>query len=225
MFIASDAWKATYPGARAGILAMKNVANPAHHLELDQRKEMIEQSLRDRFAGADRAAIRALPIIQAYNAYYKRFKKTYHVQLQLESVALKGKSLPRVAALVEAMFMAEIKNMILTAGHDLDKLVLPITVDVARGTEQYTMLNGKEQTLKKDDMMMTDREGVITSVIYGLDQRTCISGSTRSVVFAVYAPAGIEDGPVRDHLRDIETNVRLVAPNAETLALEVRCAE
>ena len=46
--------------------------------------------------------------IPAYNACYKGFKKTYHVQLQLESVALKGRSIPRVAALMEAMFMAEL---------------------------------------------------------------------------------------------------------------------
>jgi len=65
MFIVSDTWKTTYPSARAGILVMKNVANPARHPELDQQKKNLEQSLRDRFAGADRAAIRALPIIQA----------------------------------------------------------------------------------------------------------------------------------------------------------------
>ena len=59
-------------------------------------------------------------MIQAYAAYYERFNKTYHVQLQLESVALKGKSIPRVSALVEAMFMAELENLLLTAGHDLD---------------------------------------------------------------------------------------------------------
>jgi len=224
MFIVSDEWKTAYPGAKAGILVMKNVVNPAHHSELDRRKEALEQTLREQFAGYDRAAIKALPTIQAYNTYYKRFKKTYHVQLQLESVAIKGKSLPRVAALVEAMFMAEIKNMLLTAGHDLDKLALPVTVNVADGTERYVMLNGREQTLKEGDMMMADREGIITSVIYGLDQRTRITAETRAVFFAIYAPAGIEESLVHSHLQDIEANVRLVAPKAETIALEVHCA-
>jgi len=86
------------------------------------------------------------------------------------------------------------------------------------------MLNGREQVLKKGDMMMADRMGIITSVIYGLDQRTRITASTQSVLFAVYAPAGIEEGLVRDHLQDIETNVQLIAPHAETVALDVRCA-
>jgi hypothetical protein len=42
-------------------------------------------------------------------------KKTYHIALQLEPVVLKGKSLPNVAALVEAMFTAELGDLLLTA--------------------------------------------------------------------------------------------------------------
>ena len=126
MFEVAPAWHSAFPGAHAGILVMRGVSNPAHHAELELRKGALEESLRARFAGQDRAAIKALPAIQAYQAYYKRFDKTYHIQLQLESVALKGKPIPRVAALVEAMFMAELKNLLLTAGHDLDRLQLPI---------------------------------------------------------------------------------------------------
>ncbi|MGD8706671.1 MAG: hypothetical protein PVI84_14260, partial [Syntrophobacterales bacterium] len=94
MLLVSEAWKTTYPGAAAGILVMNNVANPAHHPVFDGHKEEFQQQLRSRFAGYDRAGLKALPTIQAYNSYYKRYKKSYHVQLQLESVALKGKSIP-----------------------------------------------------------------------------------------------------------------------------------
>ena len=77
-------WKSTYPGAHAGVLVMQGVTNPARHPELERRKETLVDDLRVRFAGGDRAALEALPVIQAYSAYYKRFKKTYHVLLQLE---------------------------------------------------------------------------------------------------------------------------------------------
>ena len=107
--------------------------------------------------GQTRADLAALASIQAYTAYYKRFNKTYHVLLQLESVAFKGRSIPRVAALVEAMFMAELNNQLLTAGHDLDVLRLPVTVGIAAGNEQYTMLNGREQALANGDMFMGRR--------------------------------------------------------------------
>jgi DNA/RNA-binding domain of Phe-tRNA-synthetase-like protein len=221
MFIVSETWKTTYPGAAAGFLVMGNVANPDHHPALGQRKEALENQLRSQFAGGDRAALAALPIIRAYNAYYKRFKKTYHVQLQLESVALKGRSIPGVAALVEAMFMAELKNLLLTAGHDLATVQGPVRLDVATGSERYTLLNGQAQVLKLGDMFMADTQGVISSVLYGPDQRTRITPSTRRVLFAVYAPPGIGQHTVREHLQDIRANVLLIAPDADVEVSEV----
>jgi len=92
--------------------------------------------------------LRALPILQAYHTYYKRFDKTYHVQLQLESLVFKGKDFPNVAALVECMFMAELNDLLLTAVHDWDNLRMPLRLDVANGDESYTLPNGQEQVLK-----------------------------------------------------------------------------
>lgn len=221
MFIASESWKAAYPGAAVGILAMGGVANPAQHPGLDERKEELEQQLRARLGDCDRAALRALPVMQAYHRYYKRFKKTYHVQLQLESVALKGRSIPRVAALVEAMFMAELKNLLLTAGHDLDGLQSPIGIYVADGSERYVRLDGQEQVLKAGDMFIADGEGIMSSVLYGPDRRTQIRAETQRVLFTVYAPPGIGEQAVRDHLHGIKDLVALVAPEAEVEMLAV----
>jgi DNA/RNA-binding domain of Phe-tRNA-synthetase-like protein len=220
MFNVTDNWKEIYPGALAGVLAMSGVANPAKSQALDRRKEELEVELRTQFAGR-KQDLRALEPLAAYRAYYKAFKKTYHVQMQLESVALKGQSIPRVAALVEAMFVAELKNLLLTAGHDLDVVRPPVTLDVADGTEHYVRLNGKEQDLKAGDMLIADTEGILSSIIYGPDQRTQITPATRRVLFTVYAPPGIEELTVLEHLYDIEANVRLVAPAAETERLEV----
>ena len=225
VLIVSEAWKSAFPGAAVGTLVMRNVTNPDSHPALDQRKEDLESQLRSRFAEGGRAAIKALPTLQAYDAYYSRFKKTYHVQLQLESVALKGRSIPRVAALVEAMFMAELKNLLLTAGHDLTAVQTPVRLDVSNGSERYAMLNGQGQTLKPGDMMIADSQGVISSVIYGPDQRTRITSDTRQVFFTVYAPAGIGAEAVRQHLQDIQANVRLVSPEAEVESLEVTNVE
>jgi DNA/RNA-binding domain of Phe-tRNA-synthetase-like protein len=221
MFQISDHWKTTYPNAHAGVLVMRDVINPSSHAELEQRKIALEQDLRLRYGDQDRAALAQLPILQAYAAYYRRFKKTYHVQLQLESIVFKGKSIPSVAALVEAMFMAEIKNLLLTAGHDLDSLQLPLTVDVSRGDERYMLLRGQEQELKTGDMFIRDGAGVISSIIYGPDQRTAINAQTHNVVFTVYAPDGITEETVAHHLRDLQENVLLIAPNASTELLQV----
>lgn len=216
MLIVSDAWRAMYPGASQGVLVMRGVVNPERHADLDRRKAELEDELRARFAGYDRAAFGALPSIRPYVGYYAKFKKTYHVQLQLESVVLKGKSLPRAAALVEAMFMAELKHHLLTAGHDLDALRQPLRLDVASGGERYILLSGKEDTLKPNDMFMADAEGVTSSIVYGPDRRTRITPDTRHVLFTVYAPPGITPPALQQHLDDIQASVRLVSPEAHT---------
>jgi DNA/RNA-binding domain of Phe-tRNA-synthetase-like protein len=221
MFTVAEAWKMTYPGASVGILVMRNVINPQRHEMLDQRKVELEDQLRAQFSGYDRARIKALPAIQAYNAYYRRFKKTYHVQLQLESVVLKNRPIPRVAALVEAMFMAELKDLLLTAGHDLELVQTPVRIDVADGTEHYIRINGSEQRLKAGDMKIVDAVGVLSSIIYGPDRRTQIGPSTRRVLFTAYAPPGIAEDAVYEHLRGIRDNVVLVSPEAEVVSLHV----
>ncbi len=140
---------------------------------------------------------------------------------QLESIAWRGKSIPNVSTLVEAMFMAEMKNMLLTAGHDLDTLHLPLTLDVSEGVESYTLPRGNDQVLKADDMMISDQAGVISSVIYGPDQRTQIAANTRNVVFTVYAPAGIDVQAVTQHLQDMQEYAMVIAPQAQVESLHV----
>ncbi len=221
MITVSETWKTTYPGAVVGILAMRDVVNPDHHPALDARKAELEERLRSRFAGVDKAALKALPTIQAYTAYYKRFKKTYHLLLQLESVAIKGKPIPRVAGLVEAMFMAELDDLLLTAGHDLERIQMPLKLDVSDGSECFTRINGQEQVLKPDDMFIADAQAVISSIIYGTDRRTQITSETKQVFFSTYAPAGIEEQAVRQHLENIRDNVEIIAPEAEVMSLQV----
>jgi len=221
MFEIITAWKSAFPKAHAGVLAMRNVINPAQHPDLERRKADLEAELRSRFSGQDRAGLSSHPILQAYNNHYKRFKKSYHVQLQLESLVWKGKSIPNVSALVEAMFMAEMKNLLLTAGHDLDILSLPLILDVSKGTETYTLMRGEEQALKPGDMMISDRVGVISNVIYGPDRRTQITADTHNVIFSVYAPQGIDEQVVEGHLKNIRDYILIFAPEAQTELLEV----
>jgi DNA/RNA-binding domain of Phe-tRNA-synthetase-like protein len=221
IFQVSNLWKSTFPDSHAGVLIMRGVENPAQHAELEERKKALEEELRVRFSGQDRAALEKNPVLEAYAAYYHRFKKTYHVQLQLESLLYKAKSIPSVAALVEAMFMAEMNDMLLTAGHDLDTVRPPLTLDVAQGTESYTLLRGVPQTPKAGDMMIVDNEGIISNIIYGPDQRTQINPQTKNAIFTVYAPSGIPEELVEKHLMGIRENIQLVSPDAQVELLKV----
>lgn len=219
--VPSEAWRKTYPGAVVGGLVLRGLINPPRHAELEARKTALEEALRARWNGVDRAALRHAPPLDAYSAYYRRFGKTYHVQLQLESLLFKARSIPTVSALVEAMFMAELEDLLLTAGHDVASLEGPVRVEVASGEETFERLSGGEQRLKAGDMYMADDRGIISVVLHGPDRRTSIRSETREAFFAVYAPSGVGREAVRSHLERLREYVLVVSPQAETLVLQV----
>jgi DNA/RNA-binding domain of Phe-tRNA-synthetase-like protein len=217
--IATDGWRAAFPGAVVGILIMLDVRNPQTNAALEAEKRRLEQQLRADAGVSGDGSAEADQVLRAYVDYYRSRGKTYHVKAQRESVAVKGKPIPSRAALVEAMFMAELENLILTAGHDLDAIALPLSVDVTSDDDRYVLLNGADVALQPGDMRMADREGIVSSVLRGPDQRTRITPQTRNVLFAAYAPAGVGEAAVRGHFADVAANVELVAPEARTQEL------
>ena len=217
----ADGWRQAYPEASIGILVMDGVENPPEHAALTAHVHHVEDALRSRWAGATRADLNQLPEFEAYRSYYRRFDKTYHVQLQFESVVLKGKRLRSTGSLVMAMFAAELRNRLLTAGHDLTLIEGGVAIDVAQGGERYVGLGGRDLALQPGDMHIHDQAGIISSVLYGPDDRTRITPNTRQALFCVYAPAGIPPEAVESHLADIASNVRLVAPQASIIQQQV----
>lgn len=214
MLIISEELKKAYPGGYIGILAVSGMKNCESCLALDREKEKLEGSIRTKYEGYDRPRLKSEEPMSTYAEYYKRFKKTYFVQLQLESIVFKGKSIPRSNALAEIMFMAELKNHLLTAGHDLAALNLPIRAELASGNEKYVGLGGQEKETASGDMLLADGQGVISSIIYGPDDRTQITLDTERVLYAVYAPPGISKSAVEEHLEDMVGYSRLVSAEA-----------
>jgi DNA/RNA-binding domain of Phe-tRNA-synthetase-like protein len=207
-------WREAHPGAQVGYIAMTGVHNPPTHAALNDVAAALEADIRARLGAADRATLRAIPPLPAYAAYYKRWGQRYHVGMQLESVAQKGKPVPRVAALVEAMFIAELGNLLLTAGHDLDALTLPVRLSAGAG-EIFTAPSGAEMTVKAGDMFIADAQGrVLSAIITGPSDFARIGPATTSALFYCYAPPGIDPALVDAHLDAIERNVRLIAPDA-----------
>ena len=222
MLQVSGRWRQSFPGASVGLLVLDQVSNPAFSEALEAQKRAVEQDLREKFV--DRQSLVNNPVMCAYAGYYKKFAKTYHVQQQLESVVFKGRSIPTVAGLVEAMFMAELNSGLLTAGHDWQALQQPLTLDVTGPDEQYVLMNGKLQAVKAGDMRINDAAGIISSIIYGPDQRTCILSSTQKVAYVVYAPAGIGQDSVFQHLSEIHRYVNLFCSNAAVVLQQVYIA-
>jgi DNA/RNA-binding domain of Phe-tRNA-synthetase-like protein len=207
-------WSTSHPGAVIGLLELSGVENTLPSPRLNQHKRETEARLREAFAGFTRPGFLALPVMAAYERYYKRFEKTYHVQLQVESIVLKGKNLPDVSPLVDANFAAEVVTFVLTAGHDVAKLEEPVWIDVSRTDDEMTLMDGAAKLIRAGDMVMRDEHGVCCSILYGQDNYSPITAETRHVLYVSYAPPGVPAEVVEAQLRQIEQNVRLFAPGA-----------
>ncbi|VBB09699.1 phenylalanyl-trna synthetase b3/b4 [Lucifera butyrica] len=221
MLIVTEEWKTAHPGACIGLMILGDLANPGFDAVLEQRKKELTVFLKASFPTKEKLyGYGPLPV---YTAYYKQYKKTYHVLQQMESVIFKGKQIPAGAALVEAMFMAELKTGLLTAGHDLEFIEAPLTL-AAAGDEQYTGIRGREQRTKPGDMVMRDARGILSSILGGPDFRTKITANTKQALFVVYAPPGIRPGTVQQHLDLIGDNIRTFAPAAAVELQEIYTA-
>ena len=209
---ASDEWRTAHPGANIGLLEISGLDNHLPSAGLGQRKRQVEARLRERYQGYARQDFQSLPLMSAYGRYYKRFDKTYHVLLQLESLVLKSKNLPNISPLVDANFMAEVETLVLTAGHDAGKLHGPLRMDVARAGDQMIRMAGNPKALQAGDMIMRDTQGVACSILYGQDERSPISAQTTHVLYVAYAPEGVPAESVQAQLGKILEHVRLFCP-------------
>jgi DNA/RNA-binding domain of Phe-tRNA-synthetase-like protein len=211
---ALEEWRLAHPGAVIGLLELSGIDNSSSSPVLDARKRETETRLRANYGGFTRQDFTALPVMAAYKQYYKRFDKTYHVLLQVESIVLKGSSLPEVSPLVDANFAAEMETFVLTAGHEVPKLFGSIRIDVSREGDQITQMNGALKAMRAGDMVMRDEQGICCSIIYGQDNRSPISAQTTHVLYVAYAPPGVPVESVEAQLRKIEENIRLFSPAA-----------
>jgi len=219
-FALNELWRKAWPEAVMGVLVIEGVSNAGPAADLAARRSELESELRRRYAGFDRARLKSTPALKAYDEFYHGFKKTYHLQLQLESI-LGGKAIPGANPLVSAMFMAELEDLLLTAGHDLRQVTGPVHFDASRGDERYERMNGEEQVLKANDLYSADSTGVLSSVIYGPDRRTRIQSTTEAALFTTYGVPGIGSDQVAVHLRRLRDLIQIFSPAAETLELEV----
>lgn len=216
LFISTtESWQNTFPGAKVGVLELSMVDNSSSSHQLNAQKLVVEANLRETFGGFSRQEFNQLPVIAAYREYYRQFKKSYHVQLQLESVVLKGKSLPQVSPLVDVNFMAELETQVLTAGHDAAKLIGKLSISTTTGEDTLIQLNGLTKNLPPGDMLMADQQGIICTIIYGQDQRTPITPETNHVLYVAYAPRGIPDEAINSQFEKIFTYVRFFSAGAK----------
>jgi len=107
------------------------------------------------------------------------------------------------------MFLAELKNRILTSGHDLDEIKGNLIFDISKEAKEYLKLNGQTQKLKKDDIILKDQKGILASILYGPAKRTSISLKTKNVLYFAWCPYQIKEEVMVNHLNDIVSSLKL----------------
>lgn len=203
----SDTLKEQFPKLKVGTIEIKQVNNKKSDTNFEKAKLNLESHIRQNYTDA-----KNFGVIRKYNQYFKKFNSTYPVLYQVQSI-LKGRSFPSTSCVVEAMFMAELESMFLTAGHDLDTIEGDLNVTLTEGGEQYTKINNKDQNLKPNDIICFDGEGIISSVLYGPDFRTKITQSTSNCLFFSYFPYGEDNSKIQDHFNSILKYIKLFSDN------------
>ena len=156
------------------------------HAELD--------ALREKYADYDRKAVFGE---NPYFRFFKKFKKTYPVMQQFESVLFKGRPFPEEDPVMGVPFLLE-----LTIFTPSEKL--PFLGMRAASTHTYPK-----------DICGRDNSGIIFSMIAGADDRTCIHPDSRHVFHPVFGTPDTDKTVIENALRRIEFFVKVLAPDAE----------
>ena len=219
----TEGYRRAFPDACMGVLMLQGVQNEGGVSgALEETRRRVAASLRERYGALDRGALRKLPVYREYVRYAKRFDKAYQALSQLEAVAVQGRDVPAVSPLVTAMFLAELETGVLTAGHDLDRLALPLVVAPGAEGEHYHLLGkGVLQAVKPGDVRVADGKGIVGTILHGPDDRTPITDATRNALFLVYGVPGVAPAEIRSHLALLRDHVRLAVPEAVETSLEV----
>ena len=176
---------------------------------------MVEEHLRllrEKYADYDRKALFGENV---YFRFFKKFKKTYPVMMQLESFLLKGGGGGGENPVTAIPFLVELETQILSGTHDVDDV--HGTVRLFAGTEKapFAGMRGEEVHTYPGDFCARDDEGIIFSMIAGADARTCAKPGSRHVFYPVFGVAGQPEAEISAVLDRLEEYVRVLAPEAD----------
>ena len=210
----TDAVRQKYPETLLGVLRvndLKTTPDPAAWNELRTRETASFRA--SRITYERKSAVTASPLA-CYTGFYRQFKKTYPVLLQMESVLLKGREIRADCLAVETMFLAEVKHGLLVAGHDTQNLSGRFTLDLARGGEAFTMVAGQPRSLKTGDMFMADNGVILSSILEGQDYNTRLTEHSAGALYCVYALGGVSGAQVTAFFRDLRRYLLTAYPEA-----------
>ena len=150
-----------------------------------------------------------------YFRFFRKFKKTFPVMMQFESVLLKGREFPKSNAVTAVPFLVELETHVLCGTHDIDRLMGPVELYQAEAKEPFEGLRGDEVHTYPGDVTGRDAGGIIFSMIAGADARTCAREESRHVFYPVFGVSGQEPDALRSAQTRMAEYAKLLAKNAQ----------
>ena len=121
-----------------------------------------------------------------YYRYFKKYKKTYPVLQQLESILLKGRPFPTGRPLNEIAFLTELRTQTLSGAHDAEQVKGTVELFCPEEKLPFTGMRGEEVHTYPGDTSARDDGGIIFSMIAGADHRTCLHPDSRHIFYPFF---------------------------------------
>lgn len=148
--------------------------------------------------------------------FFKKFKKTYPVLLQFESLILKDRPFPRYNAIREVPFIAEISTGILSGAHCIDRVKGDLEIYISEAKDEFTGIRGETIHTYPGDLAGRDEGGIILSLIAGADDRTCVIDGDRYVFYPVFGCPGLTNDDLMPAIEELKKWVGILCPEAVT---------
>ena len=183
-------------------------------LHVEEFRQLVDSelaSLRVKYADYDRKNVFSE---NPYFRFFKKFKKTYPVMMQFESVLLKGKPFPAYNPVAEVPFLFEIMTHVLSGTHDADRINGAVELYLGTQKEEFPGLRGTPFHTYPGDVCGRDREGIIFSMIAGADARTCARPESRHVIYPVFATPDLSEGVLWEAMEVLIGYIKVLSPDA-----------
>ena len=150
-----------------------------------------------------------------YYRYFKKYKKTYPVLQQLESVLLKGRPFPSGRPLNEVAFLTELRTRVLSGAHDAERVQGAVELFCPEEKLPFTGMRGEEVHTYPSDPSARDNGGIIFSMIAGADERTCLRPESRHIFYPFFATPDTTREQLLSAMELLVSYVRVLAPSAQ----------
>ena len=151
-------------GIPLGILEVKYPAEGCGRAALHALVERELAALRERYADYDRKAVFGE---NPYFRFFRKFKKTYPVMQQFETVMFKGRPFPEEDPVTAVPFLLELTTFVLSGTHDIDRIDGPLTIFTPDAKLPFDGMRGDSTHTYPNDICGRDETGIIFSMILG----------------------------------------------------------